>query len=251
MTIVLVHGVPETAALWAPLIAGLQAAGVQEDIECLSPPGFGAPVPPHFEATIEGYRRWLVAELERFDAPVHAVGHDWGGVHVVAVAMTRPALLRSWASDALGVLEPGYVWHDLVRTWQTAGAGEKQLADLLDGTNDDRAARMAAFGVDRSVAAAMAPQQDATMQRCILNLSRSAIQPAMADLGRALPRAAARPGLAILASEDRNGGDDRLRHSAAARAGAKVAPLEGRGHWWMTEEPELGARTLAEFWSGL
>ena len=33
-------------------------------------------MPPRFTATVEEYRRWLVTELERFEQPVHLVGHD-------------------------------------------------------------------------------------------------------------------------------------------------------------------------------
>jgi hypothetical protein len=51
--------------------------------------------------------------------------------------MTRPDLLRSWATDAIGVFDPDYVWHDLAQTWQTPGAGEEAMAliaaEVLDG----------------------------------------------------------------------------------------------------------------------
>jgi pimeloyl-ACP methyl ester carboxylesterase len=91
VTVCLVHGNPETAAVWDRLAPLLDRGPVVR----LSPPGFGAPVPPRFTATVEEYRRWLVAELERFEGPVHLVGHDWGGAHVVNVVMTRPELVRS------------------------------------------------------------------------------------------------------------------------------------------------------------
>ena len=42
--VVLVHGNPETAAIWDPLIAELG----RDDVVALSPPGFGAPVPDGF-----------------------------------------------------------------------------------------------------------------------------------------------------------------------------------------------------------
>ena len=90
MTVCLVHGNPETAAVWDRLAPLLNRGPVVR----LSPPGFGAPVPPGFTATVEEYRRWLVSELERFEQPVDLVGHDWGGGHVVNVAMTRPDLFR-------------------------------------------------------------------------------------------------------------------------------------------------------------
>lgn len=69
MTTVLVHGIPETAALWRPLTAALSAAGVHDEVVSLSPPGFGAPAPAGFGATIEEYRRWLVGKLEVLDTP--------------------------------------------------------------------------------------------------------------------------------------------------------------------------------------
>jgi pimeloyl-ACP methyl ester carboxylesterase len=55
MTVVLVHGNPETEALWGPLIEALG----REDVVCLSPPGFGAPLPDGFSATYLAYRDWL------------------------------------------------------------------------------------------------------------------------------------------------------------------------------------------------
>ncbi|MGW0650385.1 alpha/beta fold hydrolase [Streptomyces umbrinus] len=84
--LVLVHGNPENAAVWGPLLSELRRV----DAFTLSPPGFGVPVPEGFAATVDGYREWLVARLEQFREPVDLVGHDWGGAHVVQVAMERP-----------------------------------------------------------------------------------------------------------------------------------------------------------------
>ena len=63
VTVCLVHGNPETAAVWNRLAPLLDRGPVVR----LSPPGFGAPVPARFTATMEEYRRWLVTELERFE----------------------------------------------------------------------------------------------------------------------------------------------------------------------------------------
>ncbi len=95
--LVLVHGNPETAAIWGPLIGQLDRA----DAVVLSPPGFGVPAPHGFDSSMTGYRDWLASQLELFRAPVDLMGHDWGGIHVAALAMSRPDLVRSWASDAL------------------------------------------------------------------------------------------------------------------------------------------------------
>jgi pimeloyl-ACP methyl ester carboxylesterase len=49
---IFVHGNPETAAVWDPLLAELERAGVSRPgLVCLSPPGFGAPLPDGFGAT--------------------------------------------------------------------------------------------------------------------------------------------------------------------------------------------------------
>ncbi|MEV8406815.1 alpha/beta hydrolase [Streptomyces niveus] len=112
-TKVLVHGLPETSAVWEPLLEELVKLG-HRDVVRLSPPAFGAPWPDGFSATVEGYQDWLVGELSAFGAPVDLVGHDFGGVHAVNVAISRPDLLHSWVSDVAGVFEPDYVWHPYV-----------------------------------------------------------------------------------------------------------------------------------------
>jgi len=81
------------------------------------------PLPDAFPATVAAYRDWLINELERLEGPVDLLGHDWGGGHVGTALMQRPELVRSWASDALGIFEPDYTWHDLAQTWQTPGDG--------------------------------------------------------------------------------------------------------------------------------
>lgn len=247
MTVVLVHGNPETAVVWLPLLAELG----RDDVVCLSPPGFGAPVPDGFGATMTDYRDWLVAELEAIGEPVDLVGHDWGGGHVLGVAMTRPDLLRSWASDILGALDPAYVWHDLAQVWQTPEAGEAAIAALIAGGPAARAARLESLGVTPHVAAQLAAGFDEQMGRCILPLYRSAAQPVMAELGARLGAAAARPGLAIMPTGDPYVGTPDMHLAAAALAGARPAVIQGAGHWWMVEHPKEGAAALTEFWASL
>ena len=246
MTVVLVHGNPETDAVWGPLVRELR----RDDVVPLSPPGFGAPVPRGWGATVEEYRLWLVGELEALGEPVDLVGHDWGGGHVTNVAMTRPDLLRSWCSDVLGIFEPDYVWHDLAQIWQAPGAGEEAAAAMV-ADPAARAAGLVARGVTPDVAEEMAKSWTDDMARCMLALYRDAAQPAMARLGEHLPAAAARPGLAIQAADDHFVGTDDMRRRAAERAGARVVVLDRLGHWWMLQDPARGAAVLAEFWASL
>jgi len=247
MTLVLVHGNPETAALWGPLVDALG----RDDVVRLSPPGFGSPLPDDFAATYLAYRDWLEGELERVDGPIDLVGHDWGGCHVMNVVMHRPELVRSWASDVLGLFDPDYVWHDLAQVWQTAGDGEQLVDTMMGGTVQDRAEQMHALGIPLDIAAEIAAAQGPEMARAILALYRSAAQPVLAEAGRSLPAAAGRPGLSLLATEDHYVGSDELRRRAADRAGARTDVLEGLGHWWMVEDPARGAAALNLFWETL
>ncbi len=59
-----------------------------------------------FDCPVLAYQEWLTAELEALGEPVDLVGHDVGGSTVVSVAMASPGLLRTWASDSLGVFDP-------------------------------------------------------------------------------------------------------------------------------------------------
>ncbi|HEV7423112.1 MAG TPA: alpha/beta hydrolase [Mycobacterium sp.] len=247
MTVVLVHGVPETAAVWDLLVERLANLGVT-DVRRLSPPGFGSPVPAGFAATMDDYSAWLAAELESIGEPVDLVGHDWGGGHALNIAMTRPDLIRTWVSDVPGVFDPDYVWHDLAQQWQTPGVGETAVAELAALPLADRAGILAGGGMDAGVANRVAHGIDDAMGRCILALYRSAAQPAVARAGERLETASARPGLALLPTEDGFVGSDEQRRRAGARAGARVVTLDGLGHWWMTQDPSGTARLLVEFW---
>jgi pimeloyl-ACP methyl ester carboxylesterase len=220
----LVHGNPETAAVWDRLAPLLDHGPVVR----LSPPGFGSPVPSGFTATVEEYRRWLITELERFEQPVHLVGHDWGGAHVVNVAMTRADLLHSWVCDVIGLFDQDYRWHDLGQVWATPGAGEDAIAAMINPPVTERAAAMVKKGMHEDVALGVAKGQNAAMGKCILRLYRDAAQPAMALLGRDLERAAARPGLSIMASEDHLAGTD---ESAVAPAPAPAPRSQSSKDW--------------------
>src|SRR5207247_5934508 len=82
----LVHGVPDTHRLWAPLRARLR----RTDVITPSLPGFGCPLPAGFAASKEAYVDWLVREIERVGAPVDLVGHDWGALPVQRLVSPPP-----------------------------------------------------------------------------------------------------------------------------------------------------------------
>ena len=244
MTVVLVHGNPETASVWDPLRAELG----RDDIVALSPPGFGAPLPDGWGATSDEYLAWLIGEIEALDGPIDLVGHDWGGGHVQRLAATRPDLIRSWVSDVAGVFDPEYVWHDFAQVWQTPDEGEAAIEAWRALPTAELAANFVALGLPDEAARSGA-QLLATPEtgRCILALYRSAAQPKLVEWGDELARAERRPALVIIATEDPYVGGEVLARRSAERYGADVAVLDGLGHWWMLEDPGRGAAVLAKF----
>jgi len=246
MTIVLVHGVPETAAVWDPLRQILDRA----DVEAVRLPGFATPAPRGFGASKEEYVDWLVGELERIGAsgPIDLVGHDWGGGFVVRVVSTRPDLVRSWVTDAGAIGDPGFEWHDFAKIWQTPGEGEAFFAQQLATPVDESATIFEAYGVPTDRARALAGWADEEMATCILALYRSAV-----DVGREWGPDfcdIAPPGLVLLPTEDPFLSADGARRSSE-RAGARLSELPGIGHWWMLQDPAAAVGALTDFWASV
>ena len=246
MPVVLVHGVPETAALWDPLRSHLK----RDDVVAVQLPGFGTPVPKGFGATKEEYAGWLAGELERIssDGPIDLVGHDWGGGFTVRVVSTRPELVRSWVSDAAGIGDVEFEWHEFAKIWQTPGAGEEFFEQQLSAPQEGRGAVFEGFGVPHEQALKMGSWMDRTMADCILALYRSAV-----DVGKEwgpdfhdVPK----PGAVIIPSDDPFLSADGAR-AGATRSGARTIELSGVGHWWMLQDPERGAAVLEEFWASV
>ncbi|MEY4339417.1 MAG: hypothetical protein RLZ14_1267 [Actinomycetota bacterium] len=247
MTVVMLHGNPETPVVWEPLV---QALG-RPDVVTPQLPGFGCAVPDGFAASKEEYVDWFIGVLEPLVAehgPVDLVGHDWGGgIGMRAVAL-RPELFRTWACDVLGLFHPDYVWHDFAQIWQTPGAGEDYFAQSLATPEADRVALLEAIGIPRATGEQLVVAGDEVMGRCVLALYRSAAQPAMKEWGEHLGMAATVPGLALIAPNDPFVRGTDLGHEVADRLGATVQVLDGQGHWWMLGDPEGAAAVLRRFW---
>ena len=249
-TVVLVHGNPETAAIWGPLTAGLRERG-RANVVALSPPGFGAPVPGGFDPTMDNYADWLVGELDAMRADgteIDLLGHDWGAGHVYGALARRPDLVRTWTGDIAGVLHTDYVWHDMAQAWQTPEIGEQVVAGFTGSSLDDRTALFAGLGLPDDIARELAVALDAEMGGCILRLYRTGAQPAVGQLGDRLATTDLPPGLIIDAELDGYIPSE-LSNQVAERLGTEVLRLDGRGHWWMVHDIDPVADALVSFWS--
>jgi len=238
--IVLVHGVPESAALWNHVRDHLEGESV-----ALSLPGFGCPRPDGFGATKDEYADWLIGELESIEGPIDLVGHDWGAALTYRVATTRGDLLRSWAADVANVMHPDYAWHDFAQIWQAPGAGEQFFAGQAEVPVADQVAGYVAMGVPVADSGALIPMADGVMASCILDLYRSATPRIFATWGDAMAPTSA-PGLVLHAADDPFG-EATLSAEVAAMLGARQETLSGVAHWWAFQDPVQAAEVLNTF----
>jgi len=245
VTVLFVHGVPDTHRLWRPVLDCLGDG----DFHALFLPGLDAPVPEGFDCTMNAYAGWLEGRLaqacERAGGPVHLVGHDWGAMLVQRVAGLNPERVRSWAAGGIAIDED-YVWHDIAQVWQTPGEGEALMAAMDEAAivqtlmeariPEARAREMAAFTNDAAKAA-------------ILALYRSAVAVGQ-DWKDALPGLAkAEPGLVLWGEHDPYAAPS-MGEKLAARTGARFHMFEDCGHWWPYERAEETARLLKSHWAG-
>lgn len=248
MTKVFVHGNPETRDVWDDLFAELRGRGV-DDLVALAPPGFGAPEPRGWTGTQSEYASWLVDRLVEIDGDIDLVGHDWGAGHVFGALAAAPGIVRSWAADCAGLMHPDYVWHDAAQGWQTPETGEQMVAGMTGMDPDVFAAVMGPLGMGETIARKVSSGLDEGTARCILSLYRSAVQPAMRDLGERFRAARPRNGLVIIAEHDHYAGPAATHEEVASWTGAAVGRIGGAGHWWMVEKPRVAADLLVSHWT--
>ena len=236
MPAVFVHGVPDTAAMWTPLLAEL----ARDDVITLSLPGFGTPVPAGFGATKDEYAEWVAERVAEIDEPVDLVGHDWGSLLTQRVALTRPELLRSFVMSD-GAVADNFTWHDLALQWQTPGTGE-QIMELMTGDAIVLALRDADHPDPEGAATAI----DDTMKSCTLSLYRSAID----IVGAWVPQGrAARPGLVLWGANDPYG-PPAYGERIAEAMGAELVVLDA-GHWAPAQRPRETVAALEAFWADI
>jgi len=245
MSVLFFHGVPDTPAVWQPLLSAL----AHMEIETSAPtmPGFGAQYPEHFLPTKEGYLDWMFMQIEkeadRTKAPVDIVAHDWGALLALRAVARRPDLIRSWAVSG-AVLEPDYEWHDTAQKWQTPVLGELLMAvtpkfalkrALIDG------------GLPESIAEHEVRAWSWPMKRSILSLYRSAKTVAQ-DWTRDIEGFPDR-GLIIWGEKDPYV-DLSSARNFANRWSIPLHVEQDAGHWAIADRAISVADVLKEHWAG-
>ncbi|MGV1682250.1 alpha/beta fold hydrolase [Sphingopyxis sp. NJF-3] len=242
------HGVPDSPAIWRPLLAALDLDDVPVAVPAL--PGFTAPLPAGFPATKEAYADWAVGEAEALVAahgPIDIVGHDWGALIAQRVAMLRPDLIRSWAvSNA--VIDPDYRGHRIARIWNTPILGEIFMALSRPAA---LARGLAGQGMPADIAAEEAAQwANRDKRRAILRLYRSAKGLSFEhDWARDIGRLPAKGALIWGANDPYV--ELAVAERFAARTGTPLTVIDGAGHWAIAERPAEVAAALTRFWNDL
>jgi pimeloyl-ACP methyl ester carboxylesterase len=240
MTVVLIHGMPQTYRLWNGVISHLER---EDAVVALDLPGFASPAPSGWRATKEAYVEWIIEQIEPLaerDGPVHLVGHDWGCLLALRVASIRPELLRSVAAGN-GPIDEDWPLHAFWDRWNVPGEGERFMEEVL--TPERCVAMMKAAGLPDELAEhntwLVPGGKDVT-----LALYRSAT-----DVGREWGpdlRKIVVPSVLVWGVRDLIVSVEFGRRMAT-RMGAKVVELDA-GHFWPAEVPAEAAEVLQRHW---
>lgn len=241
--LILVHGVPDTAALWGPLRKLLPER--EGPVVALSLPGFGSPLPEGFPCTKDAYAEWLLAQVERIAAngvPVDIIGHDWGALLVTRAVSLRPKLFRSWVVSG-AVVQKDYPGHTFAKLWSLPVVGELMMT-MPRGIAKSLLVRQ---GMPADLAAIESAATDSVMRSSILKLYRSA--GGLAHFPDWLPDVHRMPSKGMVIW----GGKDPYVPQGYGEAFAKergvpfhVAPEAG--HWVVAQDPDFVAEKLKGFW---
>jgi pimeloyl-ACP methyl ester carboxylesterase len=247
VTVVLVHGFPETNAIWRPLREILERDSLAVEL-----PGFGAGRPDGFTATKDAYAEWLGEALNRVQGPVDVVGHDVGALLTMRVASAFEVPLRSWVVDVADVFHPRFAWPERVRSLQAPGVGEDLLQTAREVDSDDprsTTSRLIGAGVPHRLAIEIGKADDEVMERSILDFYRSASPNTAAGWWEEISGPTRSRGLVLLLPDPPE--VEAMTLEVAEHLGAETARLDDLNHCWMAEAPELVASVLERFWSSL
>ena len=241
--VLLLHGNPDTAEVWSPVIDRLRHRH-----RCLAPdlPGFGgSALPRDFEASLDGMARFVAGVVEAavpVPGPLDLVAHDLGGPFGLAWAVRNPDRVRRIAVINT-VFFSDYRWHFWGRVWRTPLLGELAMA-LLNRPGFEAELRRNS-GLSREQIRAIYARITPRMKRAVLRLYRALDPGAFRGWEDELIALTAARAPTLVLWGDR---DPYVPARFAERFGAReVHHLADCGHWPQLEDPDRTADRLLAF----
>jgi haloacetate dehalogenase len=254
--VLLLHGVPQTAATWGPLMAELAKDRVvlAPDLKGL---GSSEAREPYDVPTLVAELAALV--LREFDGAVDVVGHDWGGSLALALAGERPELVRR-----LVVMSAPYREVDLKAAFHLPLFALPLLPEIAFRLAGERLVRTMfdfawkADGVSPLLDHYVAAYAPAARSSAMLAYYRAAVRPRIASavsslVGRdapktGLPRVKVERSLVVWGADDPpmplHVGESVVRDLGE---NATMLTVPGVGHWPHEEAPGVVLPAVAEF----
>lgn len=242
--VVFVHGNPGSGRDWQDLLA---RSGKFTRSIALDMPGFGkADKPRRFDYTVEGYAAFLGAALAQLGVErAHLVLHDFGGAWGLGWAAATPERVGSITLVDTGVLI-GYRWHLLARIWRTRVVGELFHVATTRGGFRQTILRANPPGLPREFVDSMYDDYDRGTRRALLRLYRATPAERLHDLDAVRPLRD-KPVLVVWGAGDPYIGAEYAERQREAFPQARVAVLEGSGHWPQADSPDGVAQHVVPF----
>jgi pimeloyl-ACP methyl ester carboxylesterase len=237
-----IHGNPDSADVWLPLIDRLQG------YRCIAPdlPGFGrSTLPKGFRFSLPELADFIKRAMNQANVtePVHLVVHDFGGPFGFAWAVSHPEKVQSICVMNTTFFSD-YRWHRWAKIWRTPLLGEISMATMnwplflktmrqnLKNVSDEEI---------RKTYDKITPQ----MKKAVLKLYRATNPENFVGWeDRLLALTARVPTLVLWADHD-----PYISPRFAQRYRAKkVVHFLETGHWVMLEHPDKVAIELKAFW---
>ncbi|HVU12573.1 MAG TPA: alpha/beta hydrolase [Phototrophicaceae bacterium] len=243
---IFLHGVPDSAELWRPIIDQLQSS-----YRCIAPdlPGLTtrSALPTGFDFTLPSMAQWLndfVTALAIHE-PINLVFGDFGGLYALAFAITYPERVGKLALAGSVGFTPDYEWHSTAKMWRTPILGEVSMMMLNEGMFANTMKTSAPLLTPQhwrdvyalSLANAAVKRNIVRLYRAIDTKDYATWEPKLLDLTRRVP-------MIVLWGDQ----DPFIDRRFADRFGAQqVQHYPNNGHWIAAEAPDEMAAQIAAF----
>lgn len=238
--VLLLHGNPDTHAVWEPVVDRLAPAH-----RCIAPdlPGFGkSKAPADYDCSLENQAAWVAGTLDALGlSRVHLVVHDVGGPYGLAFASKHPERVRSLTIFNTNFF-PDYKWHFWARVWRTRVLGELAMA-IANRPLFVREMRRGSPHMTKEYASAAYDEFGKDTKRMVLRWYRAMDPEVHAGWDEQLLAATASTPKQVLWGDK----DPFLPSTTADRYGTtNVQHFADYGHWVMIEAPDAAATSIAK-----